>query len=838
MPFEGEHLLPGQLGHLFVIIAMVASLLATIGYMKASFVKDLLQKTQWVRFSRMAFLVQMAMGIGIFIILLHICSNHYFEYLYAYKHSSKELEYKYLLACIWEDQSGSFLLWSLWHSVLGCVLIKKSKDWEAPVMSMVSLAQFFLAVMLLGIYFFGVRIGNNPFALTRNEINVPIFSQPNYLNFIRDGVGLNILLRNYWMVIHPPILFLGFASTIVPFAYAYAGLQGKRYGDWVKPAISWTLFSACVLGVGIMMGGKWAYESLSFGGYWAWDPVENASLVPWLLLVAGLHTMVIYKATGYSLRTSYIFVLLSFVFILYSTFLTRTGILGDTSVHSFTEAGNAMYMLLLVFMGVFTLGSFILLGVKYKQIPAIHKEENIASREFWMFIGSLVIFITAIFIIAKTSLPVVNKIFGSKLAQPEDVEFSYNKIVIFTAIIIGLLTAITQYLKYKSTPAAYYLKKLALPTLLALGITILLAVFYPVQYDKYGVAFLGVIYVALFATIYAAIANTAYIFTVLKGKLKAAGSAVAHLGFTLMLVGMLIASGNKKTISDNRVTGINLRTGVDPVTKQQDNPMENLTLIRQVPTRMGPYEVTYVKDSLGHEKGRKFYQLLFEKKEPGSSAVSERFFLYPDVYLMKDNNMSSNPDTRMYASKDVFTYVTYALNDKGREDTASFRIVEAAIGEKIFYSKGYIQLDTVVGNPANNKFNLRPANGATLMAKITVVGKDSTRRTATPMIQVQTNDVQQVDDTVYAENLYLKFAGVAEGRKIKIGIKESDKLIDYIALKAFIFPYINLVWVGLVIMALGLLLSLVRRLNLAKGYALAVLIVTGLALFYMFLFAN
>lgn len=838
MPFEGEHLLPGQLGHFFAIVAMVASLLATIGYVKASFVKDLLQKTQWIRFSRMAFLVQMAMGIGIFIALLHICSNHYFEYLYAYKHSSKELEYKYLLACIWEDQSGSFLLWSLWHSVLGCVLIKKSKDWEAPVMSMVSLAQFFLAVMLLGIYFFGVRIGNNPFALTRNEINGPIFSQPNYLNFIRDGVGLNILLRNYWMVIHPPILFLGFASTIVPFAYAYAGLQGKRFGDWVKPAISWTLFSACVLGVGIMMGGKWAYESLSFGGYWAWDPVENASLVPWLLLVAGLHTMVIYKATGYSLRTSYIFVLLSFVFILYSTFLTRTGILGDTSVHSFTEAGNAMYMLLLVFMGVFTLGSFALLGVKYSQIPAIHKEENIASREFWMFIGSLVVFITAIFIIAKTSLPVVNKIFGTKLAQPEDVEFSYNKIVIFTAIIIGLLTAITQYFKYKSTPAAYYLKKLALPTILALGITILIAVIYPIQYDKGGVMFLGVIYVALFATLYAAIANTAYIFTVLKGKLKAAGSAVAHMGFALMLVGMLIASGNKKTISDNRVTGINLRTGVDPVTKQQDNPMENLTLIRQVPTRMGPYEVTYVKDSLGHEKGRKFYQLLFEKKEPGSTAVSERFYLYPDVYMMKDNNMSSNPDTRMYASKDVFTYVTYALNDKGREDTGSFKIVEAAIGEKIFYSKGYIQLDTVVSNPASNKFNL-PANGATLMAKVSVVGKDSTRHSATPIIQVQANDVLQVDDTVYAENLYLKFAGVVpENKKVKIGIKESDKLIDYIALKAFIFPYINLVWVGLVIMALGLLLSLVRRLNLAKGYALAVLIVAGLALFYMFLFAN
>jgi cytochrome c-type biogenesis protein CcmF len=95
-----------------------------------------------------------------------------------------------------------------------------------------------------------------------------------------------------------------------------------------------------------MMGGKWAYESLNFGGYWAWDPVENASLVPWLLLIAGMHTMVIYKATGHSLRASYLFAFLTFIFILYSTFLTRTGVLGDTSVHAFTEAGEDIFTFL------------------------------------------------------------------------------------------------------------------------------------------------------------------------------------------------------------------------------------------------------------------------------------------------------------------------------------------------------------------------------------------------------------------------------------------------------------------------------------------------------------
>ena len=413
--------------------------------------------------------------------------------------------------------------------------MRKSKEWEAPVMTVVSSAQVFLAMMIMGVYIFGTKIGNSPFVLTRDEINGPIFSRPDYLGLIKDGVGLNVLLRNYWMVIHPPILFLGFASTIVPFAYAYAGLQTKRFGDWIQPVLPYALFSACALGVGIMMGGKWAYESLSFGGYWAWDPVENASLVPWLILIGGLHTMVIYKATGRSLRTSYLLAILTFVFVLYSTFLTRTGILGDTSVHAFTEAGKAMNILILSFLLFFAIASLSLFFANVKNIPAIHKEESSNTREFWMFIASLVFFLSALFISAKTSLPVVNAIFGTKMAPPENVEFSYNKVMIMVAVIIGVLSAITQYLKYKSTPPNYILKKIATPTLVAAVITALLAIFYPVTYDKEGAGFQVAIYFALFASIYALVANAMYIWTGLNGKLKAAGASVAHLGFALMI---------------------------------------------------------------------------------------------------------------------------------------------------------------------------------------------------------------------------------------------------------------------------------------------------------------
>jgi cytochrome c-type biogenesis protein CcmF len=317
------------------------------------------------------------------------------------------------------------------------------------------------------------------------------------------------------MVIHPPILFLGFASTIVPFAFAYAGLTNKEH-SWTKAALPWSLLSVAVLGTGIMMGAAWAYESLTFGGYWAWDPVENASLVPWLVMVAGLHTNLIYRHSGYSLKSTYIFYVLSFILILYSTFLTRSGILGDTSVHAFT--GEGMNQQLLAFLSLFVwLPSFVESGKKGKitvaitialiilltfilpetltpglwlvslvgflvaygiqvnrdkSIPAIQREEDIYSREFWMFIGSLVFFLGAVIIISQTSLPVINKAFNKKMAEASDAQFSYNKIQIFIAIIVGTLTAITQYLKYKQTPKALFYKKLlflpSLPYLLVL----------------------------------------------------------------------------------------------------------------------------------------------------------------------------------------------------------------------------------------------------------------------------------------------------------------------------------------------------------------------------------
>lgn len=806
MRYLGEHLLPGQAGHFFAVLSLVASLVATIAYFKASRVELDTQKASWIRLARVSFLAETISVLAMFGILYYIISNHLFEYKYAYNHSDRSLQVEYLLSCFWEGQEGSFMLWSFWHCVLGWVLIWRAKAWEAGVMTVISFAQFAIATMLLGVYIFGVKIGSSPFVLLRNEFDWPILSRPDYLNLIKDGTGLNTLLQNYWMVIHPPILFLGFASTIVPFAYAIAGLMSKKH-EWIKPALPWASFSAAVLGTGIMMGAAWAYESLSFGGYWAWDPVENASLVPWITLVAGLHTNMIYRNSGYSLRPTYFFYIITFSLILYSTFLTRSGVLGDTSVHAFTDLG--MNTQLLLFLLVFLVPALVMYVWRYKSIPAIHKEENTYSREFWMFIGSLVLFLSGMVIIAKTSTPVINKLFGTNIAPPEDPEFAHNQIQIFVAIIIGLLTALTQYLKYKDTPKQFFGKKIWIPTLIAVVISLCISLMGDVNYDKKGPGFLFAIHLAIFTAVYAVVANTAYIWLGLKGKLKAAGASVAHIGFAMVLVGILISSAKKTVLSWNT-------TGVTPL-RQEDakergnpagNPAENITLFKGVATDMGRYMVTYVKDTLNEKDRKRYFEISFKAKKGDDS-----FNLYPDV--IKNNKgmegFAANPAAQHYLHKDIFAYITSFQENSG-EDTTSFVNRDIKVGDTLFYSNGLLILNKVSVNPTEQSAQYGEGETA-LFLDMSVLSKDGRRYSVMPGIAVKGTEFRAIPDTVTAQSLILKFNKVKDEKNglLEIGIKESGAITDLITLKVYEFPMINILWLGIVVMVIGFVMSIIQR---------------------------
>ena len=169
MDYIGEHLLPGQLGHFFIVLSLIASAVATISYFFATSARSAIDGGYWKKLARYAFIIETISVIAVFSILFYIISNHFFEYKYAWQHSSRSLEPKYLLACFWEGQEGSFLLCSFWHCILGLVLIRSGKAWEAPVMTVISFAQFCLATMVAGIYILNWKMGSNPFVLLRDS---------------------------------------------------------------------------------------------------------------------------------------------------------------------------------------------------------------------------------------------------------------------------------------------------------------------------------------------------------------------------------------------------------------------------------------------------------------------------------------------------------------------------------------------------------------------------------------------------------------------------------------------------------------------------------------------
>lgn len=581
------------------------------------------------------------------------------------------------------------------------------------------------------------------------------------------------------------------------------GLWTRDHKGWTKPALPWAAFSGAILGVGIMMGAAWAYESLTFGGYWAWDPVENASLVPWLVLIAGMHTNLIFRSTGYSLKSTYVFYILAFMLVLYSTFLTRSGILGDTSVHAFTDLG--MNVQLVLFMLVFLVPAFALFFYRIKEIPTIVKEENTYSREFWMFIGALVLFLSGIVITITTSLPVFNKILKTKWAVGDDAEGFHNQVQVFVAIIIGLLTAITQYLKYRDTPRQYLLGKIALPTLLAVIISVSIGIWGGIDYERKGIGFLIAIHVAVFAAVYSVVANTFYIWLVLKGKIKAAGPSVAHVGFGLVLVGILISSSKKTVLSYNT-------TGMSPLKEgDKESPLENITLIKGVSTDMGKYMVTYKRDTINERNRKRYYEVNFKKKSD-----SKEFNLYPDII---ENNkgaegVTPNPDAKHYWNRDIFTYLTF-LGDPSKikaKDTSTFRNTNVKLGDTVFYSNGLMILNKVVVNPQNERYNFAAGDTA-LALDVSVIAKDGSRFTAQPLLKVVNGSVERVPDTVMAQSLIIQFNQVKDQQKglLELGVRESSGVLDFVTLKAYEFPFINVLWLGVMVMVIGFIMSILQR---------------------------
>jgi len=837
------HYFVGDLGHLFVITSFIAALASAFSYFKATTSTALDKKKFWTQNGSFSFYLHAISILGVCVTLFTIIANHYFEYHYAYSHSDSKLPDHYLISTFWNGQEGSFLLWMFWQAILGVVIIHTNKFWEAPVMTVFALVQGFLASMILGVVLPGLdfRIGSSPFVLLREVMHdAPIFiSQPDFIP--EEGNGLNPLLQNYWMVIHPPTLFLGFAATLVPFSFCIAGLWVKKYRDWVRPALPWALFAGAILGLGILMGGYWAYETLNFGGYWNWDPVENAVYVPWLILVAAIHTMITYKNSETALKASVVLVISVFILILYSTFLTRSGVLGDSSVHSFTDLGLSgqllLYLLFFLFIAV------ALCIWRWKKIPTTDKEVSTYSREFWIFIGVLVLCLMGFQVLMPTSIPVwnsiVNNVFGgsSNMAPPADQVGYYTKFQLWFAVAVALLSAIGQYFWWKKIDVRKLGKELLAPLLITLVAFVVLVQVILFSYGADAVLNAGYL-IILFMGVFTVAANGKILISLLKSSPMLSGGAVAHIGVGLMLVGIMFSSGYSKIVSLNNTGLLYSREASEEYNR------DNLLLFINEPRTMAGYKIEFKGDRLEprdkdgfvdpndvdftddpfHVVAAKdiFYDgdKLYNAGDTFEIFAENRYYeilltgqsgrehtLYPRVQDNPNMGMAASPDIKRDLTKDLYAHVV-DLNDPEKAEWTEVEELRVGANQEFFANDYVAALEEVERVFRIGPVTLDSADIA-VKAKIRVKGeyKDYI---AEPIFLIRNRMVGRIPDEVEDLGVQLSLMNIhPESNQFSVGISTRQK--DYVILKAMEKPLINVLWIGTLTLMAGFGIAMFRR---------------------------
>jgi cytochrome c-type biogenesis protein CcmF len=311
-----------------------------------------------------------------------------FQYWYVASYSNRELETFYKVSGLWAGQRGSLLFWALLLSGFSSITVfinrKRNREFMPYVAGvLLGILAFFVVVLLFA--------GVNPFEQLA-------FTPAN-------GQGLNPQLQNYWMTIHPPTLYLGFTAFTIPFAFAVAALlNGRLDARWIVLTRRWTLLSWFFLSIGIVLGMRWAYEELGWGGYWFWDPVENASLLPWLTATAFLHSVMIQENRGMLKVWNMSLVVLTFLLTIFATFLTRSGLI--ESVHSFAQELTIAYIFL-TFMGTVLAGSIVLIIYRLPSLQSENRIESFVSRESAFLFNNLILLGAAFAVMWGTLFPLI-----------------------------------------------------------------------------------------------------------------------------------------------------------------------------------------------------------------------------------------------------------------------------------------------------------------------------------------------------------------------------------------------------------------------------------------------
>lgn len=540
-------------------------------------------------------------------LLMYLLVNHDYRLHYVWAYSDNVLEWYYLISTFWAGQEGSFLLWIFFGVLLGVPLIRFAREYETRVMIFYNATLISLIVLLLK---------QNPFRFHDGLTSAALPS-------LMDGQGLNPLLQNPWMVIHPPIMFVGYASLAIPFAFALAALWMRRYDEWTRASLPWVLLSLGTLGLAIMLGGYWAYETLGWGGYWGWDPVENASLVPWLATAALTHGMLLQRARNRFRRLNLVLAILSYLLVVYATFLTRSGVLADFSVHSFVDLGITGWL-------VFNMLFFLALGLgllawRWLEIPTEVGDEPFFSRTIFFVVGILLVILIGLIVLFGTSAPLISRIWGEPSQVGPDF---YNRMGIWLAIGFAAILGATPFLGWRRAKEGAQRKFLLVvaATAAITGLSMPFGVRTPL-----ALTYLAVVVFCVIANLWATV-NAAR-----KGTWKRAGGTVAHVGMGLMMLAFM-------------TTGW-LDEG------------EKARLSLDAPTDVLGYTMTF------REVGR------FSREQPDlvvevTDPDGRSFVMKPRMWNnRKTNQLVANPDIKSFLTQDL--YVAPVEFDPGEESPSS-----------------------------------------------------------------------------------------------------------------------------------------------------------------------
>jgi len=403
---------------------------------------------------------RLALGVSFFVFLATfilgyqlIISN--FDIDYVARYTSLETPVVYKISALWAGQSGSLLFWLFILSVYATVVILQNQRKHHGLMPWVIIAMVIVQMFFLVL----TNYVTNPFKPTEADF------------IVANGNGLNPLLQNVTMAIHPPTLYLGFVGFTVPFSFGISALVNRDTSPlWIQSIRRWTLVAWLFLSMGIILGGWWAYRELGWGGYWAWDPVENASFMPWLTATAFVHSIIIQEKKDMLRVWNMVLIILTFTLCIFGTFLTRSGVM--SSVHSFTASSLGPIFLAFVFF--ILVASFGLMYTRINDLRSTKRMESFTSRESGFLFNNMVFVVMCFSVFWGTLFPVISEaVRGTKITVGPPF---FNQINIPIGLILLGLTGVGPLLAWRKTGKKNLIRNFTFPILTGLSSAIILLI--------------------------------------------------------------------------------------------------------------------------------------------------------------------------------------------------------------------------------------------------------------------------------------------------------------------------------------------------------------------------